>query len=77
MLAKVSAVGTERPEVKRTCDIFRGQIVDVTGDSYTIQLVGTTEKLDAFLRGAGGGHDSGSGPLRRSGIGRGDKILSL
>ena len=77
MLAKVSAVGSERPEVKRTCDIFRGQIVDVTGDSYTIQLVGTTQKLDAFLRALAVGTILEVVRSGVSGIGRGDKILSL
>lgn len=77
MLVKVSAVGTERPEVKRTCDIFRGQIVDVTGDSYTIQLAGTSDKLDAFLRALAVGNILEVVRSGVSGIGRGDKILSL
>ena len=50
MLIKVKAGGAQRTEVKRTSDIFRGQIIDVTQTSYTIQLTGTSEKLDAFLR---------------------------
>ena len=50
MLVKVKAGGAQRTEVKRTSDIFRGQIIDVTQTSYTIQLTGTSEKLDAFLR---------------------------
>jgi len=49
MLIKVRAAGRDRDELKRTTDIFRGQIVDVAPSSYTIQLVGTTEKLDAFV----------------------------
>ena len=77
MLIKVSAVGAERPEVKRTCDIFRGQIVDVTGDSYTIQLVGTSQKLDAFLRALAVGAILEVVRSGVSGIGRGDTILSL
>ena len=77
MLAKVSAVGAERPEVKRTCDIFRGQIVDVSSDTYTVQLVGTTEKLDAFLRALAAGTIREVVRSGVSGIGRGDKILSL
>ena len=50
MLIKVKASGAQRAEVKRTSDVFRGQIIDVTQTSYTIQLTGTSEKLDAFLR---------------------------
>jgi len=49
MLVKVKADGFARAEVKRTADIFRGQIVDVTAAQYTVQLTGTSEKLDAFL----------------------------
>jgi len=50
MLIKVKAIGAQRAEVKRTADIFRGQIIDVTQNAYTIQLTGTADKLDAFLK---------------------------
>ncbi|MCE5386955.1 MAG: acetolactate synthase small subunit [Acidithiobacillus sp.] len=49
MLIKVHAVGSDREEVKRLADIFRGRIIDVTDRSYTIELTGTGEKLNAFL----------------------------
>ncbi|SIO94141.1 acetolactate synthase small subunit [Vibrio spartinae] len=49
MLVKVRASGAVRAEVQRTTDIFRGQIVDVTSSQYTIQMGGTTDKLDAFI----------------------------
>jgi acetolactate synthase-1/3 small subunit len=49
-LIKVKATGDTRDEVKRTADIFRGQIVDVTPTLYTIQMTGTSEKLDAFVQ---------------------------
>ena len=49
MLIKVKASGAQRAEAKRTADIFRGQIIDVTQNAYTIQLTGTADKLDAFL----------------------------
>lgn len=49
MMVKVKADGFARTEVKRTADIFRGQIVDVTAGQYTVQLAGTSEKLDAFV----------------------------
>ncbi|SQH97363.1 acetolactate synthase small subunit [Haemophilus haemolyticus] len=49
VLAKVRAVGPSRDEIKRLADIFRGQIVDVTPKSYTIQLSGTKDKIDAFI----------------------------
>ncbi|EIJ74529.1 acetolactate synthase small subunit [Haemophilus haemolyticus] len=49
VLAKVRAVGSSRDEIKRLADIFRGQIVDLTPKSYTIQLSGTKDKIDAFI----------------------------
>ncbi|MBP2845990.1 acetolactate synthase small subunit [Dickeya oryzae] len=49
MLVKLQATGYGREEVKRSAEIFRGQIVDVTASLYTVQLAGTSEKLDAFL----------------------------
>ncbi|MDG2918231.1 acetolactate synthase small subunit [Bisgaard Taxon 10/6] len=49
MLLKLRATGSTRDEIKRLTDIFRGQIVDVTTKSYTIQLAGTKDKLDAFV----------------------------
>ncbi len=49
MLLKVRATGPSRDELKRLADIFRGQIIDVTTKSYTIQLAGTKDKLDAFV----------------------------
>ena len=49
MLLKVRATGPSRDEIKRLADIFRGQIVDVTTKSYTIQLAGTKDKLNAFI----------------------------
>lgn len=48
-MIKVRAVSEMRDEVKRMADIFRGQIVDVTANLYTIQLTGTSEKLDSFI----------------------------
>lgn len=50
MLVKVQALTAEsREELKRLADIFRGRVVDVTGKTYTIELTGTSSKLDAFL----------------------------
>jgi acetolactate synthase-1/3 small subunit len=46
-------VGVEEPslkeEIKRISDIFRGKILDVTDTTYTIEMTGNGEKLDAFL----------------------------
>lgn len=50
MMIKVQTGGDAREEVKRLADIFRGRIIDVTDASYTIELTGTGDKLDAFLK---------------------------
>ncbi|MBU2113935.1 MAG: acetolactate synthase small subunit [Gammaproteobacteria bacterium] len=77
MLVKVKASGNQREEVKRCADIFRGQIIDVTPTTYTIQLVGTSDKLDAFIQALG------TTPILEvvrsgaSGIARGEKTLAL
>ena len=49
MLIKLSATGEMRDEYMRLASIFRGDIVDVTGTTYTVQLVGDSKKLDAFI----------------------------
>lgn len=49
MLLKVRAGGAQRAEVKRTVDIFRGQIVDVSPAGYTVQITGNSSKLDSFI----------------------------
>jgi ketol-acid reductoisomerase len=51
MLIKVRAMGKEREEMKRMSDIFRGRIIDVTENTYTIELTGTGAKLDAEPKG--------------------------
>lgn len=77
MLIKVRASGAQRAEIKRCVDIFRGQIVDVTSSIYTVQVVGASDKLDAFVEAVG---DAAILEVVRSGvsgIARGEKVLSL
>ncbi|HEY7841636.1 MAG TPA: acetolactate synthase small subunit [Gammaproteobacteria bacterium] len=50
MLVKVSAKGPAREEMKRITEIFRGRIIDVTDTTYTIEITGDGDKLDAFLK---------------------------
>ncbi|MBO3802436.1 MAG: acetolactate synthase small subunit [Candidatus Brockarchaeota archaeon] len=38
-----------RSEAMKYSDVFKGKIVDISPSSATIQLVGTPEKIDAFL----------------------------
>lgn len=50
MLVKVSAANIEQKEdIKRLVDIFRGRIIDVTESTYTLEMTGNSEKVDAFL----------------------------
>ena len=49
MLIKVNATDGERDEVKRLVDIFHGHIIDVTDTTYTIEITGNGEKLNAFM----------------------------
>ncbi|EGG94436.1 Acetolactate synthase small subunit [gamma proteobacterium IMCC1989] len=77
MMIKVKAVGSLREEIKRSVDIFRGQIIDVTPNIYTIQLVGDNEKLTAFIRAVGEAVVLEVVRTGISGISRGDKVLSL
>ncbi len=77
MLIKVRAAGDLREDVKRTTDIFRGQIIDVGPNVYTIQLTGTSDKLDSFVEAMA---DFDILEVVRSGvagISRGEKVLSL
>lgn len=77
MLVKVKATGAQRAEVKRTTDIFRGQIVDVTSSVYTIQLAGTSDKLDSFIEAIGPVTILEVVRTGVSGIARGEKVLSI
>lgn len=77
MLIKVRASGAGRHEIKRTTDIFRGQIVDVGPNIYTIQIIGTTEKLDAFVAAMSEADILEVVRSGVAGISRGEKVLSL
>ncbi|MCU7852623.1 MAG: acetolactate synthase small subunit [Candidatus Thiodiazotropha sp. (ex Monitilora ramsayi)] len=77
MLIKLRAERTQREEIKRLVDIFRGKIIDVTDTSYTVELTGTASKLNAFLEAVNEElivEVVRTGP---SGIGRGPKGLGL
>ena len=78
LLLKVKvATANQREEVKRLVDIFRGRIIDVGDATYTVEMTGTGDKIDAFVR-------TIEAPLivevvrsGVSGIGRGNKSLHL
>jgi acetolactate synthase-1/3 small subunit len=77
MLIKLRAERTQREEIKRMVDIFRGKIIDVTDTSYTVELTGASSKLNAFIEAVSEEliiEVVRTGP---SGIGRGPKGLGL
>jgi acetolactate synthase I/III small subunit len=40
----------ERSDIINCVDVFRGRIIDVSTDSLTVEITGTPDKLDAFLK---------------------------
>jgi acetolactate synthase-1/3 small subunit len=76
LLVKVRAEGSEREEVKRTVEIFRGQIIDVGPVTYIIQLTGPSEKLDSFLEALGATEILEVVRSGVAGLARGEKILA-
>jgi acetolactate synthase-1/3 small subunit len=77
MLVKLRAEGPAREELKRLTDIFRGRILDVSDHTYTIELTGARVKLDSFIDAIGCELILETVRTGASGIGRGNRILSL
>ena len=77
MLVKVRAVGKDRDEMLRLTEIYRGHVVDVTDKSYTIEVTGTSDKLDSFLETVGKTLILETVRTGASGIGRGERILRV
>lgn len=75
MLIKVRAVGKEREEMKRMADIFRGRVIDVSDKSYTIELTGDGQKLDAFIDALDASAILETVRTGASGIARGERVL--
>jgi acetolactate synthase-1/3 small subunit len=72
-LIKVKAQEDTRAEVLRIADIFRGNVVDVTSRTYTLEIIGAPSKIEAvidLLRPIGIGEIARSGPVV---LGRGVK----
>ena len=77
MLIKVKATAIYRDEMKRMCDIFRGRIIDVADGSFTIELTGSGNKLDAFIESLDKTAIIETVRTGASGIGRGDRVLKV
>lgn len=77
MLVKVRTAGDRRNELKRLADIFRGRIIDVTDQAYTVELTGAGDKLDAFLQALDTGDIVEVVRSGVSGIARGERSLNI
>ena len=77
MLIKVSAEGDDREEVKRLVEIFRGRVIDVTEKTFTIELTGSGDKLDAFIEASNTKLIKEVVRTGVSGIARGDKAITI
>ncbi|MCP5424485.1 MAG: acetolactate synthase small subunit [Gammaproteobacteria bacterium] len=75
MLIKVKAHDGQRAEMHRLAEIFRGRILDVTDNTFTIEVTGASDKLDGFLSAVN--HDDILEVVRSgvTGIARGQKAL--
>ena len=77
MLVKVRATGKDRDEMLRLTDIYRAQMVDVTEKTYTIEVIGSSEKLDSFLDNIPKGAILETVRTGAAGVGRGERILKI
>ena len=77
MLVKVKASHQYREEMKRISDIFGGRIIDVSDNTFTIEITGSSTKLDAYLDSLDKSAIVETVRTGASGIGRGDRILKI
>ena len=48
-LVKVNITTSSRSEVIQIVDVFRGKIVDISSKTFTVEITGTDDKINAFL----------------------------
>jgi acetolactate synthase I/III small subunit len=49
MMVKIKVTEQSSGNIRSIVDIFRGRILDVTPNSYVVEITGASEKLDAFI----------------------------
>ncbi|MDE3021247.1 MAG: acetolactate synthase small subunit [Pseudomonadota bacterium] len=76
MLVKVSTAEGNTEDIARLVSIFRGHVIDVSDETYTIELTGDVAKLDAFLDALDHNLIVETVRTGASGIGRGNRILN-
>ncbi len=78
MLIKLRAQGdSARSEIKRMVDIFRARVIDVSDDTFTVELTGSGDKLDAFIKAVDTGFIMETVRSGATGISRGSKSLQV
>jgi acetolactate synthase I/III small subunit len=77
MLIKIKTTEKTRVEVRSVADLFRGRIIDITPDTYVIEVTGPSEKLDAFIAAVEAGSIIEVVRSGATGISRGEKGLHL
>ncbi len=78
LLIKVEAKGSDqREEVYRLAGIFRAHVIDVTDSTYTMELLGSGDKIDAFIGALKMTHIIETVRSGVSGISRGAKSLHI
>ncbi len=50
LLLKVKVTKKERSEIKEIIEIFRGKIIDLSNKSMILEVTGSSEKLDGFMK---------------------------
>jgi acetolactate synthase-1/3 small subunit len=48
-LIKVSINATNRSEIIQIVDVFRGKIVDISPKTFTVEITGNSDKINAFI----------------------------
>ncbi len=64
-------------DVSRLVEIFRGRVLDVSDKTYTIELTGSVQKLDAFIAAIGSKQIIEVVRSGVTGICRGEKALTI
>ncbi|HEB67321.1 MAG TPA: acetolactate synthase small subunit [Gammaproteobacteria bacterium] len=78
MLIKVRADNpSRREEIKRLADIFHGRILDVSDETYIVELTGNGQKLDAFIDALGPGAILETVRSGTTGVARGERTLHV
>ena len=61
----------------RLADIYRGNVIDVSDKTYTVEVTGTSEKLDSFLENLSKSLILETVRTGAAGIGRGERVLRI